>query len=142
MSKRMPHIGIGTASLIVIFAVLSLTVFSMLALMTARNEKILAERTADNVQAYYEADTQAVHIRRAVEQAIQAGTMPDSVDGIALERSEEEVRYTCPAGDSLKLAVVLALVPDGATRVRTWQTEPAGDWQADTSIQVWDGEGA
>lgn len=141
MSKHSPHIGLGTASLIVIFTVLCLTVFALLTLLTARNERTLAVRTAQTVQQYYEADARAAHIRRAVEQAASTGELPARVDDIALEQTKGEVRFACPIGDNLRLAVTLSIAPDGATEVREWQTEPAGDWQADTAIEVWDGEG-
>lgn len=141
MSRRTPRIGMGTASLVVIFAVLSLTVFSLLTLMTARNDRALAQRTADSVQSYYAADTQAAHIRKAVEQAARAGALPSEIDGVALETAGGEVRYACPMGEGMALRVTLALSPDGATTVRAWQAAADEAWQADTTIQVWDGEG-
>lgn len=141
MSKRSPHIGMGTASLIVIFTVLCLTVFALLTLLTARNEHALAVRTAETVHQYYEADIRAAHICRAVEQAAGAGDLPAQVDGIALEQTNGEVHYACPIRDTLRLAVTLSIAPDSLAEVRKWQTEPAGDWQADTKIEVWDGEG-
>ena len=142
MSKRMPHIGFGAASLMVIFTVLCLTIFSLLTLLTAKNEYALTERTAQNVQDYYAADVQAVKIRRAVETALAQDALPPSIDGVQITHSGGEIRYQCPIGSSLRLSVTLVHTGGGVTAVRAWQTEPAADWQADDSIEVWDGEGS
>ncbi|MBR5228687.1 MAG: hypothetical protein IKV96_02485 [Firmicutes bacterium] len=49
-------INIGSASIIMVFVVLCMTIFSVLSLMTAVNEFDTAEKYASSVAAYYEAD--------------------------------------------------------------------------------------
>ncbi|MGE4548399.1 MAG: hypothetical protein AB7C89_02475 [Intestinibacillus sp.] len=142
MNRQTPRIGMGAVSLVVILSALCLTIFSLLTLVTALNDRSLADQAALTTQEYYEADVRAMHIRRAVEQAVQDGNLPAKVGDITLEHTDDEVHYICPVGDTLQLVVRLSLAPDGSTGVREWRTEPAGDWQADTSIEVWDGEGA
>jgi hypothetical protein len=48
--------GIGSASLVLIFAVLCLTVFALISLSAAQNDKALADANAALVKAYYETE--------------------------------------------------------------------------------------
>ena len=56
--RRSVGINVGSASIVMIFAVLCLTVFSTLSFVTANHERKLAEKSALAVQHYYEADWQ------------------------------------------------------------------------------------
>lgn len=135
------RIGMGTATLVVIFAVLSMTVLSLLTLLTARNERALAQRTAETVKQYYVTDTNAMHIRRALEQSWQAGNpLPETVKGVSVQTQGDTARYSCPMAGGMEIAVTLGLLPDGNVEVRAWQTIP-GEWELDTRLLVWDGEG-
>ena len=58
--ERPLGLNIGSASIIMIFAILCLTVFSALSLVTSVSEKKTAQRFADETAAYYEADSEAV----------------------------------------------------------------------------------
>ncbi|MCL2633366.1 MAG: hypothetical protein FWD34_02505 [Oscillospiraceae bacterium] len=59
MNRRSP-INVGGASLFAVLIILCLTVFAVLAKLSADSEKQLAIRTADSIQAYYDADYRAV----------------------------------------------------------------------------------
>ena len=48
---------IGSASIVMIFAVLCLTIFAVLSFQTASHEQRLAQKTADAARAYYRADS-------------------------------------------------------------------------------------
>lgn len=60
--SRVPVPAFGASALLVTFAVLCLTVFSLLSLSTALAQKRLADASVQTVQAYYEADLQAEEI--------------------------------------------------------------------------------
>ena len=68
--------NIGSASIIMVFAILCLTVFSALSLVTSVSEKKTAQRFADETAAYYEADSEAVKIKNSIQAAIDAGSTP------------------------------------------------------------------
>lgn len=53
------RITIGISSIILIFMILCLAVFSLLSLSDAKSALTFAEKHADTVQMYYEADAQA-----------------------------------------------------------------------------------
>ena len=74
--ERPLGLNIGSASIIMIFAILCLTVFSALSLVTSVSEKKTAQRFADETAAYYEADSEAVKIKNSIQVAIDAGSTP------------------------------------------------------------------
>ena len=74
--ERPLGLNIGSASIIMIFAILCLTVFSALSLVTSVSEKKTAQRFADETAAYYEADSEAVRIKNSIQAAIDAGSTP------------------------------------------------------------------
>ena len=74
--ERPLGLNIGSASIIMIFAILCLTVFSALSLVTSVSEKKTAQRFADETAAYYEADSEAVKIKNGIQAAIDAGNTP------------------------------------------------------------------
>ena len=74
--ERPLGLNIGSASIIMIFAILCLTVFSALSLVTSVSEKKTAQRFADETAAYYEADSEAVKIKNSRQAAIDAGSTP------------------------------------------------------------------
>lgn len=74
--ERPLGLNIGSASIIMIFAILCLTVFSALSLVTSVSEKKTAQRFADETTAYYEADSEAVKIKNSIQAAIDAGSTP------------------------------------------------------------------
>lgn len=71
--ERPLGLNMGSASIIMIFAILCLTVFSALSLVTSVSEKKTAQRFADETAAYYEADSEAVKIKNSIQAAIDAG---------------------------------------------------------------------
>ena len=142
MKERTRGIGVGTISLVMIFAVLCLTVFAMLTLSTANAEKILADRTSLFVKGYYEADSRATEIRAAILESYSRGLFPESIYDvyIAYEPSDAGtlVFYTCGISEVQELVVTLKLEENKDT-VLEWRAGYSQDWAADDSVNVWDG---
>ena len=109
-TTRAPMVG-GT-SLITIFAVLCLIVFTLLTLSTVVASRNLAERSHDAVIAYYAADSKAEQIFAQ----LRSGTIPEGVivDG-------NHYSYTCPISETQYLSVKLHL-EDGNWNVVAWKT--------------------
>ena len=120
---------IGGSSLLAVFAVLCLTIFSLLALHTALAEKRLSDAGAVGVAAYYDADLEAERIFAR----LRAG---ESVPGVT--RQDGVYRYQCPVSENQTLWV--ALEQEGEQwRVLRWQTQ-VGTELTDDSLNVWDGQ--
>lgn len=116
--------AVGMISLLVIFAVLCLAVFSVLALSTAQADARLSRQTRETVLGYYRAELEA---NRTLAQLRQAGERGDVI-------------FRCPISDTQALEVEARLEGDGYQILR-WQTVSTLDWQTDEKIPVWDGQG-
>ncbi len=114
----------GITSLVTILCVLCLSVFAVLTFSTARRERRLSELTAEYTAAYYEADRQASE---------WAAALP--TDGVP---DGEIMSASFPAGGEQVLEVELRK-SGGTYEVLRWQMVYEGEWQADDTIEIWDG---
>ncbi len=119
--------AIGGASLLAVFAVLCLTVFALLSLTTVEADRRLAEAAAQAVADYYAADCQA----QEVLARLRAGEVPEGV-----EEKGAAWAYQCPISSAQELAVEVRRTDWAILR---WQVIPAGDWETDDRLEVWDG---
>ena len=138
-------LNIGSASIIMIFAILCLTVFSALSLVTAVSEKKTAQRFADATAAYYEADSEAVNIKNSIQAALDAGNAPQqaaAANNAAYEAAGATITYSVPlSGGKSQITAVLAYnAAEGALEVVSWEKTDISDWNPDESIDVWNGE--
>ncbi len=123
--------GVGLSSLLVIFAVLCLAVFSLLAISTAKADDRLSVQSRDSILAYYraelEADTLIAQLRN--------GEIPQEIisnDGV--------YAFRCPISDTQALEVEVRL--DGESyQILRWQSVSVTDWQTDDKLPVWNGQG-
>jgi len=135
-------IGVGSASIVLVFAVLCLTVFSLITFVVAGNDKALVDAETRLITGYYEADTLAEHI---VADLINADTMPSEVRGIEIssqwsdELNMETTYFLCPISDVKALYVNLAFHGDSFD-ILSWRMWDTDEWEIDTSINVWSGE--
>ncbi len=67
--KKPMGVHVGSATLVMVFAIICLTIFAVLSVITANNGKKLAEKAADSVTNYYAADGEAVALLEAVPSA-------------------------------------------------------------------------
>ncbi len=144
--RRSPKISIGIVSLVVILTVLCLTIFSVLTLTTALNERQLAEKTAIAIENYYNAEAYCSRIANDIGQIwekegditeLQAYAKANKVD-CHLENNEIYFTYQCAIDKNQALFVTISL---GDTfEVERWNVQPTKEWIADESLQIWDGE--
>lgn len=137
-------VSIGGATIVMIFSVLCLTIFAVLSLITARNELTLAQKSADSITAYYEADLKAVEIYDALAGALR-GEAEFRAEDFGVEVSFYFLdggsynTYSIPVDDRQELRVVLLEEEDGMSVV-SWIVAENGSWAADQYIDVWDME--
>ena len=132
--KRFAAPAVGGSSLLVIFAVLCLTVFALLGLSTVRADGRLSDASAKAVSAYYEADCQA----EAILARLRAGDLPEGVEETVTPEGRT-CAYTCPISDTQTLAVEVRLEDTSYTVLR-WQAVSTADWEADETLDLWDGD--
>ncbi len=103
---------VGGSSLLIIFAVLCLTVFTLLTLSTAHADRKLSVVAADAVSDYYKADLEAERIFSK----LRSGTVPEGVEVI-----ENRYCYSCPISPTQTLMVEVCY-EDGTWTVLRWQS--------------------
>lgn len=134
-------VGLGIASLVLIFSVLCLAIFAVLALSSANREKALADRFKTSMSAYYAADSAAVEIEAKLAQSLARGELPASIDGVGISASGGNYAFACPIDERRALAVVLR-ADDTASglRVLQWHETDAAGWTPQEQLDVWKGE--
>ena len=131
--RRPPmRLNIGSASIIMLFSVLCLTVLASLSLLSAGTQWKLAQRSANSVSEYYAADFAASEIYSRVEQGDLTGITIEEENGIVL------YSYAVKISDRQRLVVELQ-DNAGELAIVVWKAEETGDWTPDDSILVWDG---
>ena len=131
--KRPMRLNIGSASIIMLFSVLCLTVLAALSLLSANSQWNITKRSASSVAEYYEADLKAVEIFNRVK----SGDMSE----VTFETFEDNtfVDYTVPVNERQSLDIRL-LESEGVWTVLSWSAVDSGDWIPDDALNIWDGE--
>ena len=134
MNKNQPaFFNVGGATLLMLFAVLCLTVFAVLSLISAKSQSALVQKSADAVTAYYQADTRAAEIYDEVA----AGNL----SSVKTQASAAGTSYTYSVkiDDNQELQVALT-ENNGKLAIVTWKVCATGDWNIDEHLDVWDGQ--
>ena len=132
-------LGVGSASIVLIFAVLCLTVFSLITFVVAANDKALVDTEAELVISYYKADAQAERILAVI---LTSDVIPEAVEGVEIETQwgydAELAQYLCPISDKKALLVRLMLYEDSYD-ILCWRMYDTAEWAFDDSLNVWTG---
>ena len=123
----------GGSSLLVIFAILCFTVFTLLALSTAQADSRLADASAKAVSDYYRADLEAENILAQLRQ----GTIPENV-----HVKDNVYSYTCSISDT-QMLMVEVIRETTNTKSLSGATAPADStitwrilrWQAVSTVE-------
>ena len=133
-------ISIGSATLVMLYAVLCLTIFSVMALVTANQEWKLAQKSADAVTAYYAADSRAAEVYNDLRAACSATLDGVEIDGVTLSEQNNRLTYEVPVDEMQTLQVELVWSEQTGWEVSSWKVGQTGQWKADESLTVWNGE--
>ena len=134
-------IGVGSASIVLVFAVLCLTVFSLITYVVAANDKALVDNEAQLVIGYFKADTMAESI---VAQILSSDNIPSEIDGIEIHSetdfytNSEIITFSAPMSDTLAILVRLSL-QDGSYNILSWRMYNSAEWQYDAGLNIWPG---
>jgi len=134
-------VGVGSASIVLVFAVLCLTVFSLITYVVAGNDKALVDAKVSLVAGYYEADALAELI---LAELLAADETPKSVRGVDIftefdeTLNAERTYFFCHISDIKALFVNLILYDDSYD-ILSWRMYDTDEWEFDSSINVWPG---
>ena len=135
-------IGVGSASIILVFSVLCLTVFSLITFVVSGNDKALVDAEASLISGYYGADALAEKILAGI---IEADKVPEAVGGVEIFSAQDTssgayiVSYMCPINDNKALSVRVAIDEDDFS-ILTWKMIDTDEWVFDSSLNVWTGD--
>ena len=127
MNRRAILMPIGGSSLLVIFSVLTLSVFALLGLSTVRAGLRLAEGNRKATEQYYEADRRAEDILAELRQ----GKLPEGV-----EAQGNVFAYSVPISKTQVLSVVVNVEKENY-EIRQWKAINSKEWNPDEYIKVW-----
>lgn len=152
------QIQIGTSSLLLIFTVLCLVVFTVLSLASAQADHKLAQKNAEHVTQYYAGDGEAEEMTRSVnEAAIHAASKAQdqsSFDallqnefGEAYDMATAALTYQIDIDADQFLIVRLKLLPYAQIQagqknyeVESWVVQNKVDYEVDENMPIWNGE--
>ena len=135
MNERRPiRLHVGMATIVTIFSVLCLTIFSVLTLLSAHSEKQLAEVSAEAIRSYYAAET-AVCDRLT---ALRCGEPDASVT--VFDRGGATCYLLTELIDHARLLVCVARAEADGIAVLAITVENAAEWTPQTHINVWIGQ--
>lgn len=138
MSKRknrdtIPNIGLS--SLLIIFLVLCLTTFALLALSTAKSDYAFSQKQAKHRSDYYAASTKAEWILGEIDRMLETQdsellsqkefTINDSKITVSAEEGNTCLSYTIPIGNKqdlfVKLQLTTAATAEHYYEILAWQ---------------------
>jgi len=135
-------IGVGSASIVLVFAVLCLTIFSLITYVVAGNDKALVDAKVGLVTGYYEADAMAEQI---LWDLIGAETIPNNVQGVDINTRFDEdlgvetIYFFCHISD-IKALYVNVVIRNDSFDILSWRMYDTDDWVFDDTMNVWPGE--
>jgi hypothetical protein len=136
MSRK--GIGVGSASLVLVFTVLCLVIFTIISHASAGNEMALAQSEAELVIGYYEADALANQI---LAELVASEAIPGTVLGVDIHTEWDETlnamtaEFICAVTRHKELYVKVAFF-EYEYSILAWKLRNTGLWEHDTSIPL------
>ena len=137
--------NIGTSSLILIFIILCLTIFGLLSLSSAGSDWRLAQKNAESVKGYYEADSQGVEFVAMIDEALaRCSQAADEEEYLRLVKEElgsfyqEETRIAQTDvemlyGQMLHIELEINREEEAGYRILKWNVYHSVDYE----IELW-----
>jgi len=122
--------AVGISSLLAIFAVLCLVVFTLLTVSTVRANQTLSNKAVSATLGYYRADMAA----EKTLASLRTGIVPNGV-----QKEGNIFYYNHPISDTQTL-VVEVMVDGSNYYVLRWQAVSVAEWYAEDWLPVWNGE--
>ncbi|MGI5984518.1 MAG: hypothetical protein GXY01_04980 [Clostridiales bacterium] len=134
------YTGLGSTSLILVFSVLCLAVFSLLTLSLVNRENTLTQKFKASVENYYSADSMAVETAVKLRNALSDGKIPAKINGIAIHSdSSGSYSFACPIDKEHSIAVRLKQEAE-TLKILSWQKTNTADWRPEERLGIWSGK--
>lgn len=136
MSKRNRSVlSVGISSILMVFVVLCLITFAVLALSSAKADLKYSEQTAERTKQYYEAEMRANQQLVEIDAQLQEQYNKDSME------VGKRITFSETINDTSLLEVELEVLDpkeaDGQRyRIERWQSVSSENWEPDMSLPV------
>lgn len=155
--RKMPFLGIGAASIVLVLAVVCLSVFATLTLSSARGDYTLSKKNLDQTAAYYRASNAANEQVGRIDEKLwklyrKSRNKKDymkktrrsfsKMKGISYNKKENTITFQESITKQQQLFVKLQICypkkkNDVSYEVITWKKEAIGTWKKDDSLPVY-----
>ena len=131
-------IGFGSASIVLIFAVLCLTIFSLISYIVTQNSKALIEAEANLVIGYYKADANA---QLVLAELLESDSIPTSVRGVEIDvehnADSKLVSFSYPIYNTYaKVLFVQVAIFQDSYNLLSWRMINTAQWEKDDGLDV------
>lgn len=137
MKQYPSRMGVGASSILLILVVVSLTLFASLALIQARADAALTEKTAASTAAFYDADARAQQTLLRLDDALKTGEPIEKIEGVA-RQEDGSYAFSIDSSDGHALGVVVEVV-DGRCEIKAYRYENPQDWANQSAGTLWQG---
>jgi len=138
--------GLGSATIVLVFAVLCLSIFTVISFMPALIEQNLITTEVELVEAYFEADVLAERVvAEILDEVLAFNGTPEYVMGIGIssfmnfDTFEYIIYFQVPVADTHLLYIELSVLGD-EYQILKWRLYNIIDWVPDDSLPVWQGD--
>ena len=133
--------GTGSASIVLIFAVLCMTIFALISLKTALADKVLVDEQELLTVRYYDADMRAEYTLAGIlkeDELPREVSLIDNTDNTQ-HPDAKVVSFVCDVSDAKELYVEAAIY-ENSYDILKWQMRDRSSWIADDTLPVWTGK--
>lgn len=138
MMKQQFRIGVGTVSLLNIVVVFLFAIVAVLALVSARADGRLTEKTMETTAAYYQAEGAVQKKLAEIDASLQRGEDPSAqIEGVTKTTDRYLLLESMGNGNSL----LVEFIEEGLTyRIVRYYVKAAENWQPQDEPALWDGQ--
>ena len=132
--KESPFVNLGLSSLMVVFLVLCLAIFSALTLSGANSSMAFSQRMADRETAYFAACSRAEEILDVLDERLSETGADSDFSDLGVVSQGDRLYFTVPLSEGQVLSVSLRLTPGGKHyyEIESWKTVASLETKTDT----------
>lgn len=155
--RKMPFLGIGAASIVLVLAIVCLSVFAALTLSSAKGDYSLSQKNLNRTSAYYQASNAANEQVGMIDEKLwklyrKSKGKKDymkkvrrsfaKMKGISYNTKKKTIEFQESISEKQQLSITLKIdypkkKDDPCYEVIKWKKEAVGTWKKDDSLPVY-----
>lgn len=155
--RKMPFLGIGAASIVLVLAVVCLSVFAVLTLSSAQGDYALSKKNLDRTTSYYQASNAVNEKAGQIEEKLwkiyrksknkkdymkRVNKRISKMEGVTYHKNKKTIEFQQKITEKQQISVKLKVYypkkkKDTCYEVIEWKNESIGIWKKDDSLPVY-----